>query len=245
MSERPRVLLIEDDASLQRFVQLALEDLDLELLTAGSVDEGLAELARAPVALIMTDLMLPGRSGFELVDSLAAQPALRAGARLAVFSAGLNPETRQRLAPPKVWRLLSKPCSLAELEACVRDALSEAGRETASSLAHPPAAGGMDGDQEAAIAQHFGGDAPLYHAFRASCLRQFRADMAEGERACSSADAAALRRLAHGLKSVLLTLGHAEASALAQDLEGASERADWGLAERLWRQLKGAIATLR
>lgn len=254
---RPRVLLVEDDASLQRFVQLALEDFDLELKTASSVEEGLAELGRAPVALILTDLMLPGRSGFELIDALSARPELLAGARLVVFSAGLNPQTRQRLERPEVWRLLSKPCGLAELEGCVRDALAHRDAPQPPPCAEPAAGPGSparpgpaeeagdEQDQRQAIAEHFGGNAPLYKAFRASCLQQFRADLAEGDRALDSADAQALRRLAHSLKSVLLTLGHASASDLARALEQTSEQADWPRAGPQWHSLRDALLMLR
>lgn len=247
---RPRVLLVEDDLSLQRFVQLALEDFEIELLTVGSVDAGLAELARAPAALVLTDLMLPDRSGFELIDTLAAQPALRAGARLAVFSAGLTPSTRERLERPEVWRLLSKPCGLAELEACVRDALAE-GAATPAPKPAPESKADADtpqagqARQAAAIAEHFGGNAPLYHAFRASCLQQFRADLAEGDRTLAGGDAPALRRLAHSLKSVLLSLGHDEAAELAKALEQAGEAADEAAMCSLWPRLRAALGALR
>lgn len=247
---RPRVLLVEDDLSLQRFVQLALEDFEIELLTVGSVDAGLAELARAPAALVLTDLMLPDRSGFELIEALAAQPALRAGARLAVFSAGLTPSTRERLERPEVWRLLSKPCGLAELEACVRDALAaEVAAPTPPSApeSRPEAddAGPPQARQAAAIAEHFGGNAPLYHAFRASCLQQFRADMAEGDQALAGGDAPALRRLAHSLKSVLLSLGHDQEADLAKALELAGEQADTAAMRSLWPRLRTALGALR
>lgn len=253
---RPRVLLVEDDPSLQRFVQLALEDFEIELLTVGSVDAGLAELARAPAALVLTDLMLPDRSGFELIDTLAAQPALRAGARLAVFSAGLTPSTRERLERPEVWRLLSKPCGLAELEACVRDALAEEAATPAPQFApesgpeatdagSPQAQQLRQAGQAAAIAEHFGGNAPLYHAFRASCLQQFQADLAEGDQALAGGDAAALRRLAHSLKSVLLSLGHDQAADLAKALELAGEQADEAAMHSLWPRLRTALGALR
>lgn len=241
MSQRPRVLLIEDDASLQRFVALALDEFEIELRVVADVDSALAELASAPVALILSDLMLPGRSGFELIDALAAQPELQGGARLVVFSAGLNPQTRQRLERPQVWGLLSKPCSLAELELCVREALVAPARPPAAPQQAEPA-----GDELAAsaIQTHFGGNEALYRAFRASCLQQFRADLAEGDRALNAADAPALHRLAHSLKSVLLTLGHAEASALARALEACCEQADEAGAAALWQSLRAELEAL-
>ncbi len=236
---RPRVLLIEDDASLQRFVGLALEDLGIELLALPTVDEGLAELVRAPVDLILTDLMLPGRSGFELIDSLAANPALQGAARLVVFSAGLNPQVRQRLERPEVWRLLSKPCSLADLQGCVSDALALGGERAAATVVK------ADSATARAIAEHFGGNEPLYRSFRASCLQQFGADLIEGDRALASSDAQALRRLAHSLKSVLLTLGHTQPAILARALEDSSHAADWAVATQQWHELREQLRALR
>lgn len=245
---RPRVLLVEDDASLQRFVALALDTVPIELLTCGSVDAALALLAQQPVQLILTDLMMPGRSGFDLIQALQAQPALRGQARLAVFSAGLTPKVQQRLEGLQVWRLLSKPCSIAELEACVREG-ARVGEDDAPTAAPAPA---QDPSADA-IARHFGGNAALYLAFRASCLQQFAADLVAGDQACARADGPALHRLAHSLKSVLLTLGHAEASTQARQLEDLAAHlpaqpdptAAWPALRARWVDLRTAMGALR
>jgi CheY-like chemotaxis protein len=242
MDGRPRVLLVEDDASLQRFVSLALDELAIELLCCASVDAALDALQVQPVQLILTDLMLPARSGFELIQALAAAPALRGEARLVVFSAGLTPAVRRRLEEGgRVWRLLSKPCTVGELETCVREGLlPNVGKSTAASadLARAPV------DADSAVERHFGGNRALYLAFRASCLPQFLRDAQAGEQACQLRDMPALRRLAHSLKSVLLTLGHEQASALARRLESCAEREDWEGALPLWGQLREQLLAL-
>ena len=227
MNTRPRVLLVEDDASLRRFVELALGELPITLVACADVDAALAELGLQAAALVITDLMMPRRSGFELIDALNAEPALQAGARMVVFSAGLNPEVRLRLASASVWRLLSKPCSVAELEACVRDALGLAQHE-----------------EDQAVARQFGGNRALYQAFRASCLAQFGADIRAGDGACMQGDGPALHRLAHSLKSVLLTLGHADDAALARQLEDSAAHARWDEALPLWQRLREALVRL-
>ncbi len=238
----PRVLLVEDDVSLQRFVQLALDEQAIELLCVSSVEEALRTLAAGSVTLLITDLMLPGRSGLELVEELAARPALRGSARIAVFSAGLQPAVRERLAPLPVWRLLDKPCSVAALEDCVRDALQVGGVPVE---ADSPASGA----QATAIAEFFGGNAELYQQFRGSCLRQFAQDGLAGEQACQAQDAAALQRLAHSLKSVLLTLGHQALSEQAYRLELDCADSDagsaWPARRRAWQQLNQGISALR
>lgn len=242
---RPRVLLVDDDPSIRRFVALALEDLPIELTEAGSVREARETLAGgARFALIVTDLMMPGETGLDLLQHLADHPAQRGGARLAVFSAGLNAATQTRLAGFDVWRQLSKPISVLELEGCVREALGEApgGAERAPTDAAPT---GLGAEAEAAIHRHFAGDRALFLAYRASCIAQFEADIRAGAAALAQGDMPALHRLAHSLKSVLATLGNAEGSAVARQLEDVAGRADAAASAPLWQSLRDHLASQR
>ncbi|MDR7334368.1 response regulator [Roseateles asaccharophilus] len=235
----PSVLLVEDDSIMRRFVSMALGELPIQLVVVTTVEDALAILSQRSVALILTDLMLPGRSGMDLIDALAAEPRLRGDARLAVFSAGLDVATRRILERPDVWRLLSKPCSVAELEDCVTAALAgEPSPESGVTLkVH------SEGDQDV-IAEHFDGNAALYHAFRASCLEQFQLDLVAGRRAMAATDAPGLRRLAHNLKSILRTLGHRDASDCAAALENACEAHDWNIARPRWEALARQLESL-
>ena len=47
---------------------------DCEVVLAASVDEGLRALQTTPPDLVMLDLVMPGRSGFDLLGELAARP---------------------------------------------------------------------------------------------------------------------------------------------------------------------------
>lgn len=233
MSEQPRVLLVEDDASLQIFVGMALEELPLQLHCCASVGEALSLLHQQRYALIITDLMLPDASGRELLARLRAEPELRGEAPVVVFSAGLHEPVRAELQALGAWRLLAKPCALDELEHCVREGLALTRNAT------PPAAAAPD-----PVHAHFGGNVALYEAFRRSCLQQFAHDIQQGDAASQAQDAQTLRRLAHSLKSVLLTLGHAEASDLAKQLEARAEASDWAQALPLWQALRQALLAL-
>ena len=77
-----------------------------------------------------------------------------------------------------------------------------------------------------AIATHFGGDAQLFTTYRAACLEQFAADVQAGDAAAQAHDWPALRRLAHSLATVLLTLGRPQDSLVARALEDAAAVAD-------------------
>lgn len=98
--------------------------------------------------------------------------------------------------------------------------------------------------QADAVADYFAGDQALYDQFRQGCLQQFRLDRRSGDAAVQAADWAALRRLAHSLKSVLLTLGHAPESALARQLEADAAEGRADAARAGWQRLGEALDRL-
>ncbi|RVU47300.1 response regulator [Rubrivivax rivuli] len=266
----PRVLLVEDDPSVRRLVALALDGQPIELLSCADGEEALALLRAGPVQVLVTDLMMPGISGLDLLRRLAREPALRQGAELVAFSAGIDAGMRQQLQALGVRRMLSKPVSLQSLEDVVMEAVASfaghapAGVEVADSRAaaapalllapggepdiepgpEPEPGHAAPADEARAIATHFGGDAALFHDFRRSCLPQFVVDLADGEAAFARADAAAVRRLGHSLKSVLATLGHAEASALARAMETAAAGGHLAAARAPWGALRARLQGL-
>jgi len=240
----PAVLLVEDDASIARFVTLALEGMPLTLVSCASAEQAQSLLQSQPFALLITDLMLPGASGVELIEWLRSSP--QAGCSAVVFSAGVRADVALRLEQLQVWGVLRKPVSVAQLVDCVESVLAAqpAGSPAPASVqaaeADVPADMPADGGP-AAVSSYFGGDAALFHSYRASCLAQLPDDVALGENLLAARDAAALRRLAHNLKSVLRLLGHEQASGLAQTLEQACLAGDWAGATDAWRQLGAAL----
>lgn len=233
------MLLVEDNASIQQFMDMVLEPHPIDLSIAGSLAEARAALRAGQFDLVVTDLMLPDGSGLDLLQELHDAPALRRSAELAVFSAGVNDAVRAKLHRLGVDRVMTKPAPLAELERQVLDAIDPALRR--------PETGPVDGaaadTEQEAIDTYFGGDSALFHAFRRSCLVQFSRDMADGDTALASQDSPALRRVAHSLKSVLLTLGHPALSELARQAEhdAAGGRPE---AAQSWHELRAGLARL-
>ena len=84
---RPRVVFVDDDAALRRLAELSFEGMDVDLVLCDGAEAARAALRAGPADLLITDLMMPGETGIELLHSLVQAPALRGNARLAVFSA--------------------------------------------------------------------------------------------------------------------------------------------------------------
>jgi len=237
----PRVLLVDDDPVLRRFVALALEDMDhIELVQCDAVAPALVLLAKESFRLILTDLMMPGQPGFDLLARLKDTPALRGPARVAVLSAGLTPAVREQLAGLDVWRLLSKPVSVSTLVACVNDAL-QGGDAAMAPDGDPLSQWRRGGDRAHAIQEYFEGNEELFDAYRSACIAQFPHDISQGDAASAAGELQTLRRVAHSLKSVLLTLGYPIVSAQARTLEETSHAGMRELARDQWAGLRSAV----
>jgi signal transduction histidine kinase/CheY-like chemotaxis protein len=76
ISRRPTVLVVDDDAAARDLLSRTLEKAGFATVTAASAEEGL-DLARAvlPDALV-SDVLLPGMTGWNLIEAFKAEPAL-------------------------------------------------------------------------------------------------------------------------------------------------------------------------
>lgn len=239
---RTRVLVVDDDPLFGRFAQAALEDLDVQLRIATGVAEAVAELRSSTFDLVITDLMLVGESGAQLLQSLQADPALGGGPRVAVCSAGLTPSVNAELMRLGAWQLLDKPIGVHPLRRCVLDASALASADEPLATARGQQQG--EAVKVDVIATYFDGNEDLYRSFREGCTEQFGLDRAEGDRAFAASDVAAMRRLGHTLKSVLRVLGHDEAAETARTLDAACVASEWAEVGTQWSKLRTALGTL-
>ena len=69
----PRVLVVDDEAGVQESLRMLLKD-DCEVAIAASVDDALKSLRGPAPDLILLDLVMPGRSGFDLLSEVCGKP---------------------------------------------------------------------------------------------------------------------------------------------------------------------------
>ena len=68
----PSILLVEDDVSLRRIMQLRLEAGPYRVTCVASAEEAIAAVERQPFHLVVSDLMMPGLSGLDLLKRIKA-----------------------------------------------------------------------------------------------------------------------------------------------------------------------------
>jgi len=114
-----RVLIAEDEENIVVSLQFLMRRCGFETRVARDGDEAIASLASFRPDLVLLDVMLPSRSGFEVCRFIRGEPAL-AGTRILMLTAkgGLADEAKSRAAG--VDDYLSKPFATRELVARAR-----------------------------------------------------------------------------------------------------------------------------
>jgi DNA-binding response OmpR family regulator len=118
-----RVLVVEDDPSISMGLALNLEKEGYIVHTASDGDAGLHAARTHKPDLIVLDVMMPGKNGFEVLDTLRREGYLMPIIILSAKSSEMDKVTGLELGAEDY---VSKPFSLAELLARIRAALRRA-----------------------------------------------------------------------------------------------------------------------
>lgn len=110
----PRVLVIEDSASVRRLIEVCLRTVDVELLAADDGIRGL-DVARSTLPeVIVLDIGLPGMDGWEVLRNLRGDLDTRT-IRVLVLTAHAQPEMADRAQEGGADAFMTKPFRPLEL----------------------------------------------------------------------------------------------------------------------------------
>ncbi len=108
MSDAKQILVVDDHFEVQDFLRsmFAVADEEYQVVAVPSAEEAYLELHRQPFDLLITDLRLPGKSGFELVEQARQRwPAMP----VVVITAYSSADGRQEAADLGVFAYFEKP----------------------------------------------------------------------------------------------------------------------------------------
>ena len=120
MRDRARVLVVEDDNALRRYVEVSLQRAGYEVVSAADGLEGMKLALNTTVDIVITDAMMPKLSGHELCRFLRNSSQL--SQIPIILLSGMEP-TEGSSEESYVDALLSKPVSAADLTECVAELL--------------------------------------------------------------------------------------------------------------------------
>lgn len=120
--EKPLISIIDDDEAMREATKALMRSLGFAAETFASAEEFLSSGELGITSCLITDMHMPGISGFELYGVLSA-----AGTAIPTILITAYPDDDVRASALKAGVLcyLSKPFDHNELLACIRSALSQ------------------------------------------------------------------------------------------------------------------------
>jgi FixJ family two-component response regulator len=119
LPEAKLISIIDDDAAVARTTGSLVRSLGYEAVTFTSAEDFLVSQSRPWTACIICDVQMPGMSGLDLYETLAAQGACIPVIFITAFSV-----ERVRLRVGNTASILHKPFEAADLVTCLSDAVS-------------------------------------------------------------------------------------------------------------------------
>ncbi|MCC5983471.1 MAG: response regulator [Rhodobacteraceae bacterium] len=115
-----RVLVIEDEANISEAIRFILSRDGWEVEIHPDGTDAASVVTACPPSLVILDVMLPGRSGFDILRSLREAEPTRAVPVLMLTAKGQAAD-RELAARFGATRFMTKPFANADLLAAVRD----------------------------------------------------------------------------------------------------------------------------
>nr|MBA3503241.1 response regulator [Deltaproteobacteria bacterium] len=111
-----KALVIDDEADARELLRSVLSEVGADVVTAACVDEGLAQAKAIKPDVIISDIGMPDRDGYELIREIRALPAGDGGKCPAIaLTAFARSEDRTRALIAGYQVHLSKPIEPHEL----------------------------------------------------------------------------------------------------------------------------------
>ena len=118
-----KILIVDDEPNIVISLEFLMKKEGFEVAVAGDGEEALAKVAAFGPDLMLLDVMMPKKSGFEVCEALRADPA-RAGLLIVMLTAkGRDTEVAKGIALG-ADAYVTKPFSTKELVAKVKEMLA-------------------------------------------------------------------------------------------------------------------------
>jgi DNA-binding response OmpR family regulator len=118
-----KILIVDDEPNIVLSLEFLMKKAGFEVAVANDGEEALAQVAKLNPDLVLLDVMMPKKSGYEVCEALRADPT-RAGMKIVMLTAkGRDTEVAKGMALG-ADAYVTKPFSTKDLVAQVADLLN-------------------------------------------------------------------------------------------------------------------------
>jgi CheY-like chemotaxis protein len=126
MSTIPTVYFIDDSATMREVIKIAFRRENINVVTCQDAESALAEIEQTKPAVVITDVIMPGKDGYEVCQHIKNHPAL-SGTPVVLMSGVVNRSVAERAFAVKADELLRKPFQPQDLITRVKHLLKPNG----------------------------------------------------------------------------------------------------------------------
>jgi CheY-like chemotaxis protein len=123
------LLLADDSVTIQRVIALIFADEDVEVVTVSDGDQAISCLESSPPDIVLADIGMPGRNGYEVAQFVKQSPRL-AHIPVLLLTGAFEPADQDRIAASGCDGVLGKPFEPHEVITRVKELLGrDSGRK--------------------------------------------------------------------------------------------------------------------
>ena len=130
------LLLADDSVTIQRVIELTFADEDVHVVAVSDGDEAIAVLDKTPPDIVLADVGMPGRNGYEVAQHIKDTPRL-AHIPVVLLTGAFEPIDQAKAAAAGCDGVLAKPFEPQLVIGRVKELLAKP-KATPTSVAPPP-----------------------------------------------------------------------------------------------------------
>ncbi len=131
------LLLADDSVTIQRVIKLTFADEDVDVVAVGDGDQAVAAIEKAPPDIVLADVAMPGRTGYDVAQHIRTSPRL-AHIPVVLLTGAFEPVDEARATEVGCDGVLAKPFEPEVVVSRVRELLTRGRTVTPAPAAAVP-----------------------------------------------------------------------------------------------------------
>jgi len=140
------LLLADDSVTIQRVIELTFADEDVDVVAVSDGDQAIARLDASPPDIVLADIGMPGKNGYEVAQYIRQTPRL-AHIPVVLLTGAFEPVDQARAAAAGCDGVLAKPFEPQLVIGRVKELLAKASRLPDALAADAPPPSSVPGGQ--------------------------------------------------------------------------------------------------
>lgn len=125
-TKTPRIVIAEDDNNILDLLQHVLKGEGYDITTAADGEEGLEAVKKVKPDLLITDVMMPRKNGYQLVHSILNDLPDVPAPKIIILTSRTDPSDVKRGLSVGADVYIAKPFDIQEVTGHVRELLEQA-----------------------------------------------------------------------------------------------------------------------